>query len=258
MYEEHDNKHILTKEEEKIREEWRKEQTQLKQKLSQTDPSNWSPSNIKYIGGVDISFFKDNTVDAISSLVVMTYPDFKIVYESYKTVKLTLPYIPHFLGFREIPHLIELIDELKQKSPQFFPDIILVDGNGVLHPLGFGIASHLGVLVDVITIGVAKNLLFIDGITREKIKEWSNKNLLKGGDTYELRGDSGTIHGAILRATDQVKQPIYVSVGHKISLETALQVVKTSCLYKIPEPIRQADLRSRDIVRHYERGKNQK
>jgi deoxyinosine 3'endonuclease (endonuclease V) len=240
----------LTEEQLVTREEWRREQTQLKQQLRDTDPQGWSPNDIKYIAGVDISFFKDNEVDAVSSLIVMSYPDFNVVYEAYKFVQLTLPYIPHFLGFREVSHLLDLLNELKEKSPQFYPDMILVDGNGMLHPLGFGVACHLGVLADVATIGVAKKLLFMDGITREKVNQWKNAHLNKGGDSYKLVGDSGQVHGAILRGTDDAGQPIFVSVGHKVSLDTALEVVKKSCLYRIPEPIRQADLRSRDVVRN--------
>lgn len=238
----------LKEQEENIRQQWRKEQIELKNKLILHDQVNWSPRDIRYIAGVDISFFKNNSTDAISSLVVLSYPDCKVVYESYKVVQLTLPYIPCFLGFREVPYLVELVQEIKEKAPQFYPDVILVDGNGILHPLGFGVACHLGVLTDMVTIGVAKNLLFIDGITREKIKEWSNEHLLKGGDSFDLIGDSDIVHGAILRATDEAKQPIYISVGHKICLKTALDIVRTCCLYRIPEPIRQADLRSRALT----------
>ncbi|KAL0489008.1 endonuclease V [Acrasis kona] len=236
-------------EEDAVRQQWMSEQIDLKQRLSLIDKSKWNKEDIKYIAGVDISFFKDNHVDAISSLVVMTYPNCNVVYEDYELVKLELPYISGFLGFREVPHLVKLIDSLKKKSPQYTPDVILVDGNGILHPRGFGLASHLGVLTEMVTIGVAKKLLFIDGVTREKVKDWTDEHLHQGGDSFKIVGDSGNIHGAILRSTTDSTKPIYVSIGHNVSLETSLDIVKAVCINRIPEPIRQADLRSRDVVR---------
>lgn len=75
------------------------------------------------------------------------------------------PYIPGFLAFREAPHLMKLFQKLKDTKPQFMPQVILVDGNGVLHQNGFGLASHFGVLADIPTIGCGKTVFYVDGIS---------------------------------------------------------------------------------------------
>lgn len=144
--------------------------------------------SLKKIGGTDLSFVKGDRNLACSYLVIMSYPDFKvtlkkytfclqyynflisqIVYEDYEFVQLDIPYIPGFLAYREASHLIDLYNKLKAKKPEFLPDVILVDGNGVLHVNGCGLASHLGVLLDVPTIGVGKTMFYVDGVTADDI-----------------------------------------------------------------------------------------
>jgi len=241
----------------KFKEKWAKEQLELKEKLIMNDDFDWSlPSEekneekkkMRYIGGVDISFVKENSEDACSSLVVLSFPDFEVVYESFEMVKLTLPYIPGFLAFREVAHLMKLINNLRQNKPELLPQLILVDGNGFLHPRGFGLACHLGVLSGIPTIGIGKTFFVVDGITLDKVKDLEKK-LQKGGDSLELKGDSGTIWGALLRSTDNNTKAIFISIGHKICLETSLKLVKKCCLFRIPEPVRKADQMSREFIR---------
>lgn len=86
------------------------------------------------------------------------------MYKDYEFVHLDLPYIPGFLAFREAPHLLKLIEKLKKTKSQFIPQVILVDGNGILHQNGFGLASHLGVLANIPTIGCGKTVFYVDGI----------------------------------------------------------------------------------------------
>ncbi|CAG8586163.1 11451_t:CDS:2, partial [Ambispora gerdemannii] len=176
-----------------------------------------------------------------------------VIYEDYKSVKLELPYVPGFLAFREVKPLVDLISTLKITKPEIYPKVIFVDGNGILHPRRFGLACHLGVLVNVPTIGVSKNFLQIDNdgeqLTMVHVKKQCKVLLVKGGDVYHLRGDSGQYWGAAVRSLDSTTNPIFVSVGHRISLDTAIQLVLKCCRYRIPEPTRQADLRSRDFIR---------
>ncbi len=106
--------------------------------------------------------------------------------------------------------------------------MILVDGNGILHTRGFGCASHIGVVLDVPTIGVGKTVFAVDGLTQKGVKELCAQTLHKGGDLVELKGESGKVWGAALRSTDESKNPLIVSVGHRICLETAIQIVKLS------------------------------
>ena len=200
---------------------------------------------------MDISASKKNPNIAVSALVICDR-NLKIVYEDYKLVKMDEPYIPGFLAFREVNHLVDLINDLKQNKPEYIPQVILVDGNGILHVKGFGLACHLGVLVDIPTIGCSKNVFNIDGITKIKVKEISKQYLNKGGDYYPLIGDSGEQWGWAYRSNNESKNPMIISLGHKICNETALKIVKISTIHRIPQPIRFSDKLSRRLISEYE------
>ena len=243
-----------------ILEKWRKEQDELKSKLLtkdifkfnlENDPNEKDSIELKYIAGVDISASKHVPNVAVSALVVCD-KELKIVYEDYKVVKMTEPYVPGFLAFREVNHLVDLVNDLKKNAPEFLPQVILVDGNGLLHVKGFGIACHLGVLVDIPTIGCSKNVFNVDGISKKKVKELAKKNLIKGGDSVELIGDSGTLWGYAFKSNDEVVNPMIISCGHKISNETALKIVKKSIVHRVPQPIRFSDKVSRRLIENYE------
>ena len=251
---------LMNLKEPEILEEWRKEQDSLKQKLIKTDFYNFNLDNnnnnnntteLKYIAGMDISAIKHNQNIAVSALVICDR-NLKIVYEDYKLVKMDEPYIPGFLAFREVKHLVNLINDLKTNHPEYIPQVILVDGNGILHTKGFGLASHLGVLIDIPTIGCSKNVFNVDGINKIKVKEIANKFLNKGGDYYPLIGDSGEQWGWAYRSNDESKNPMIISLGHKISNETALKIVKISTIHRIPQPIRYSDKISRRLIAEYE------
>ena len=243
-----------------ILEKWRKEQDELKLKLINkdfykfnlnNDPNDKDSIELKYIAGVDISASKNMPDIAVSALVICD-KDLKIVYEDYKLVKMTEPYVPGFLAFREVNHLVNLINDLKKNSPEFLPQIILVDGNGILHVKGFGLACHLGVLVDIPSIGCSKTVFSVDGITKKKVKELSKQYLIKGGDSYPLIGDSGTEWGYAFKSNDDVTNPMIISCGHKISNETALKIVKKTIVHRVPQPIRFSDKISRRLISEYE------
>jgi deoxyinosine 3'endonuclease (endonuclease V) len=243
-----------------ILEKWRKEQDELKLKLINkdfykfnlnNDPNDKDSIELKYIAGVDISASKNMPDIAVSALVICD-KDLKIVYEDYKLVKMTEPYVPGFLAFREVNHLVDLINDLKKNAPEFIPQVILVDGNGILHVKGFGLACHLGVLVDIPTIGCSKNVFNVDGINKKKVKELSKKSLIKGGDAVELIGDSGTQWGYAFKSNDEVINPMIISAGYKISNDTALKIVKKSIVHRVPQPIRLSDKVSRRLIENYE------
>ena len=172
-----------------------------------------------------------------------------IVYEKYKVVTLTEPYIPSFLAFREVKHIENLLKELKKNKPEFYPQIVLCDSNGILHTRKFGMACHLGVEMDIPTIGCSKNSFYVDGITKEYVFDEIKK--LKKSDNLELKGKTnGFLYGYALISSNN-EEPIFVSQGHKVSAQTALNIVKF-CLRgdRIPEPIRFADLYSRKIAKY--------
>lgn len=108
----------------KWEEKWKSEQLELKKKLITQDNLDWNGDDeLKRIGGVDISFVKENEEDACASLVVLSYPDFKVIYQRFEMVKLDLPYISGFLAFREVPFLVKLIEELRTNNPNLLPQV---------------------------------------------------------------------------------------------------------------------------------------
>ncbi len=179
---------------------------------------------VDYVAGVDVGF-QDNYKITKAAIAVLKFPSLELVESQTALTPTTFPYIPGFLSFREIPALLKAIEKLT-----IIPDIILCDGQGIAHPRRFGIASHLGVLLDLPTIGVAKSL-FIGKHEEVPLEKGSWQPLI----------DREQVIGAVLRSRTNVK-PIYISIGHKISLPTALDYVM-GCLtkYRLPETTRWAD-----------------
>lgn len=145
--------------------------------------------------------------------------------------------------------MIELLDDVRLNKPEFNPQLLLIDGNGILHPRGFGVACHLGVLTGIPTFGCGKTLFLIDGLDTKVVKENFKQNTHKAGDYTLLTGKSGEVHGAAFKSTEEVLNPIYLSPGHKVDMELMIDVARTCCHARIPEPVRQADLRSRTWVK---------
>ncbi|MFW6176449.1 MAG: endonuclease V [Thermoplasmatota archaeon] len=186
------------------------------------DPNNYINYNDEtVIGGVDVSY-EDDT--AFSCLTL--FKDGEKIGMITRKNEVKFPYISTYLSFREGPVLIDLIQSTDEKL-----DVLMVDGNGVMHPKGIGLASHIGVLLDLPTIGVAKSKLCGD-----QVNEIDQDNVQS---RIEL---NGKLIGYALLSSDRAKKPIYVSSGHKVSVETAIKIVKDYCEYKIPEPIRKAHM----------------
>ncbi|KAL4218883.1 hypothetical protein ACF0H5_021471 [Mactra antiquata] len=243
-----------------VRQKWEREQDELQKKLILKDnkciKEMFKCHKVKdckdhgyYIAGVDISFVKDDLVNACAGLVVLRFPSLKLVYEDYKMVELTEPYIPGFLAFREAPFIVDLFDTLKQTKPKYYPHLVMVDGNGILHPKEFGSACHVGVLLDLPCIGVAKKLFQVGGLENNQEHKEKIKQLKKGGATFPLVVDSGRTLGMALRSHDGCTKPIYVSPGHLVTVETAVKLVHCCCLKRVPEPVRLADINSREYIR---------
>eukprot|EP00770_Monocercomonoides_exilis_P000049 MONOS_52.1-p1 / transcript=MONOS_52.1 / gene=MONOS_52 / organism=Monocercomonoides_exilis_PA203 / gene_product=endonuclease V / transcript_product=endonuclease V / location=Mono_scaffold00001:276870-278188(+) / protein_length=377 / sequence_SO=supercontig / SO=protein_coding / is_pseudo=false len=201
---------------------------------------------IRYIGGVDVSFFKENEGRGMACVAVLEFPSFRLVYENVKEFELTVPYVSGYLAFREKDILEKMIADIKNTHPQFYPQIIFVDGNGLLHPRSSGLACHIGVETDLPTIGIGKTFLSMDGL-RWNEEEYKSQ-FQKKGDWVRLVRYGKTI-GASLRTNDKSIRPVFVSVGHKISIETAVRFVNDCCIYRLPEPIRAADQIGREFVR---------
>jgi deoxyribonuclease V len=194
----------------------REEQKRLRQMITLKDDF----SEIVSVAGVDVAYGESTFV----ACAVYDFNTMEVLKERTIETKVDIPYIPTYLAFRELPVISELFKTMKIK-----PTVLLIDGNGVLHPYGMGIASHVGVTLDIPTIGCAKSLLC------GKV----NNTLKKVGDFSEIEYEKNIIGYAYL-SSHRTKKPIYISPGHKVSFETALEVVRRLCRYKLPEPIRRA------------------
>lgn len=181
--------------------------------------------NARYIAGVDISVRRwDKT--ATGSVVVMSYPEMKVVEVSTVRTGLTFPYVPGLLSFRELPIALEAFEKLK-----LTPDLVIVDGQGIAHPRRFGLASHLGLFLEIPTIGCAKSRLCGAG----------EEPGPKPGDFTVLTDKDDTI-GIVLRTKTKVK-PLFVSPGHLTDTDNAMAWVLNCCRgYRLPEPTRFAHL----------------
>ncbi|KAL1273001.1 hypothetical protein QQF64_028863 [Cirrhinus molitorella] len=151
---------------------WEREQARLRQNVKEEDTEDWQRnadfSGLERVGGVDLSFIKGDDINACAHLVVLAYPHMKVLYEDCKMVTLNAPYVAGFLGFREAPPLLQALEKLKNVQPNLMPQVLFVDGNGLFHYREFGLACHLGVLSDLPCVGVAKNLLHVEGVVRSE------------------------------------------------------------------------------------------
>jgi len=180
---------------------------------------------INYIAGLDVSYAKGgNTVWA--GVVVLDFPSLVKIEERWAQSKVSFPYIPGLLSFREIPALLDVLRNIEVE-----PDLIFCDGQGIAHPRGLGIASHLGVLLRKPTIGCAKSRLVgeFDPVGEDR------------GEYVYLRYQNRII-GAVVRTRSRVK-PVFISPGYGVVLKDCIRFVLETCpTYRIPEPTRQAHL----------------
>jgi deoxyribonuclease V len=179
------------------------------------------PETVDYVAGVDVAYLEGTSVCAVAVLDASTLSQVEVQVAHVQT---RFPYIPTLLSFREIPPAYSAIKKLHSE-----PDVFMVDGQGFAHPYGLGFASHLGLILDKPTIGVAKSLLC--GEVEQNIEEGWAPLMYKG-----------KVIGAEV-VTKQGTKPVYVSVGHRVSLKRAIEIVlKCTGKYKLPEPTRRAHI----------------
>lgn len=200
------------------------EAVDLQNRLAAQVAKNGEVNAPSFIAGVDISAEKGGI--ATGAAVVLSYPELSVVETRVVQGRLGFPYVPGLLSFREAPLILSVCEQLS-----ITPDLFLIDGQGVAHPRRFGLASHLGLLLDRPTIGCAKSLL---------CGHYETPGDEPG--SYAEITDRGETVGVALRTRLGVK-PLYISIGHKIDLKSAIYWILECCRgYRLPEPTRLAHL----------------
>jgi len=182
---------------------------------------NALPEKIRYVAGVDVAYTEESSIGAVA---VLDYASLLLKESQTAVCKTRFPYIPTLLSYRELPPILSAIKRLNLD-----PDVFLVDGHGIMHPYRLGFASHLGLIIAKPTIGVAKSRLC------GEVQASTN-------DEWAPIVDNKEVIGAVI-TTKKRLNPIYVSIGNMISLETAIAIIKHCArTYAIPEPMRQAHI----------------
>lgn len=189
----------------------------------------------RYIAAVDAAF---TTGKVIAAACLFTYPGLALMDQYVVAREIAFPYVPGYLSFREGPAVMEALDGLARR-----PGLIMFDGQGIAHPRGIGLASHIGVLRDLPAIGCAKSRL---------VGEFEMPGPRKG--SYSPLTYRGQTVGLVLRTRDSVR-PLFVSPGHRIDLDGALRItLGCTAGYRLPEPLRIADMLSKRVKHGLESG----
>lgn len=182
-----------------------------------------SLKKLRRIAGADVSYVQGGET-IYGAVVVLSFPALEIVEQRWAKGRASFPYIPGLLSFREAPILLDAFSLLQQT-----PDAVIFDGQGIAHPRGLGLASHMGLVLDLPSVGCAKTRL---------VGEHPQVARQKG--SFRWLQFQGKRVGAAVRTRANVK-PLFVSPGHRLSLRTAMRLVLASCrTYRLPEPIRLA------------------
>ncbi len=196
------------------------------------DPEDRCPQEIVTVTGLDVAYDEGSGLIAAAAVTLET-SGFRVVEQRTVVSEVSFPYEPGLFAFRELPPLLEALRALDHA-----PDLLVCDGHGLAHPRRFGLACHLGVVTGLPTLGVGKTRFI--GEHDEPGRERGAKEPLV---------DGGEVVGAVLRTQDGVK-PVYVSIGHKISLDNACrQVLRLSPAFRQPETTRHADRLARDALK---------
>ncbi len=183
------------------------------------------PDPVRLVAGVDVAYGQGDDQRVFAGVVVIDVTSMKTVETRIAVATSAFPYIPGLFAFRELPPILRAFEQLEQR-----PDLIICDGQGVAHPRRCGLASHLGVLLDMPTVGCGKTRL---------IGEHLEPGRERGSSTPLV--DQGEVIGSVLR-TQTDTNPLYVSTGHRVSLQTAEQwILQLATTYRQPEPIRRAN-----------------
>jgi len=198
-----------------------KEAILLQQELRQQVKVEVFNSDLRFVGGIDVGFRDEK---ARAAVAILSFPEMQLVEQVTAESAIPFPYVPGLLSFREAPVILAAMEQLP-----FLPDVFMLDGQGIAHPRRFGIASHLGVLLDMPTIGCAKSLL---------VGRWDGLAETAGSLAELMDGEEKI--GMAVRTKDKCK-PIIVSIGHRMDIDSAVRLVLACGRgYRLPEPTRWA------------------
>lgn len=188
-------------------------------------------SSLRTIGGGDVSYQKEGEL-LFGAMVVLSFPDMETLDMATASGRISFPYLPGLLTFREGPILMKTFEKLRIR-----PDVLVFDGQGIVHPRGIGLATHLGIWFNLPSIGCAKTPLLCESAAPRPSK-----------GSFELIRKNGRGVGVVLRTKDGVK-PVFVSPGHQIDLPTSIRIILECCQgFRIPEPLRRAHQLSRRLL----------
>lgn len=207
----------------------------------------------RYVGGADLTEQDDMFVGCF--VVVDCEDNLKVIYQKCTEMRVDVPYYSGLLGFREGPVVLALYDEFCHSCPEIKLDVIITDGSGEWHPRGFGLACYVGCILQIPTIGVFKNFLFIDsGHDRKEVIQEANNTCKEIGDVIILNHELNNgrkVKCAAMKTTNSTPfRPIYISPGNLIDLDSSIEIVKKLCHFREPEPVRLADRISREYIRN--------
>lgn len=204
------------------------EAKQIQQRLSERVIVKDDFRKIEKITGVGVVFSRKQD-EVLVGCVSLSFPQLEIEETAFRKQKVNFPYIPGLFAFSAGPAILSALKKIEK------PDVILFPGRGLAHPRGLGLASHLGVLLDLPTIACTKTPLW---------RDYPEPSLRKGSYAF-VEGEGKNLIGAVAR-TRESKKPIFVTPGHKVSIQTAVKIVlNCSPKYRVPEPLRQAHILAR-------------
>jgi deoxyribonuclease V len=207
----------------------RREAVALQSRLSPLVEATDGLGSVRRIAGVDVAYHGAARDRARAAVVVLKTKSLEEVERATAFRRVSFPYVPGLLAFREAPAMLEALAKVESSI-----DLLLVDGHGLAHPRRFGLACHVGVLTGLATVGVAKRR-FVGG----------SRNLGQARGAWERLYHDGEVVGAVVRTRSEVT-PVFVSIGHRVSLETAVALVLAAApRFRVPEPLRRADALAR-------------
>ena len=227
--------------------------TALQKEMMKKVDTTVKVDHVRYVAGCDATVEGDLVIGGF--VVVDLENDLNPVYQKCSRVSVSMPYVTGFLAFREGPAVLECLRQCREERPDLKIDVLLVDGSGEWHKRKFGLACYVGLECGLPTVGVYKGFLVVEpGQSRKEVQARAQVECPNLNDVIVMEHevpDAGKVRLAVMRTTTSEHfNPIYISPGHLIDLESSVALVRKLCKFREPEPLRLADRLSRQEVRN--------